>query len=61
MTFKAHKIKPYGKPSQDNANQVSNPRTSQEKVQAIADLLEIRLKGQIVQQYAERGLTTEAK
>ena len=56
MTFKAHKIKPYGNPSLANANQTSNPRTDVEKVQALADLLETRLKGEIVQQYAERGL-----
>ncbi|MGD1716901.1 hypothetical protein [Dapis sp. BLCC M172] len=56
MGFKAHKIKPYGKPNLANASQTSNPKTPEEKVQALADLLETRLKGEIVQQYAERGL-----
>ncbi len=56
MVFKAHKIKPYGNPNMDNANQVSNPSGDNEKVQAIADLLETRLKGVILQQYGERGL-----
>ncbi|MEM1167853.1 MAG: hypothetical protein AAGJ08_01855 [Cyanobacteria bacterium P01_H01_bin.35] len=56
MAFKAHKIKPYGNPNLANANQTSNPKTAEEKVQAIADLFESRVKGRIIKQYAQRGL-----
>ncbi|MGB3514666.1 MAG: hypothetical protein WBA93_36740 [Microcoleaceae cyanobacterium] len=56
MAFKKYDIKPYGNPNFDNASQTSNPATPQEKVQAISDLLEVRLKGEIVQQWGERGL-----
>ena len=60
MAIKTYKIKPHGKPNKDNANQVSNPKTPQEKVQALADLIETRVKGVIIQQYAERGLMVDA-
>lgn len=56
MNFKSRKIKPYGNPNLANANQVSNPKTPDEKVQAIADLLEAKIKASIIKQYGQRGL-----
>lgn len=56
MAIKQYKIKPHGNPNSANVSQTSNPRTPEEKVQAIADFLEVGLKGVIVQQYGERAL-----
>ncbi|NES69053.1 MAG: hypothetical protein F6K24_29390 [Okeania sp. SIO2D1] len=59
MAIKTHKIKPYGKPDMANANQTSNPKTDGEKVQAIADFLEAKLKGRIVHRMGEDELLIE--
>ncbi|MGD1714789.1 hypothetical protein [Dapis sp. BLCC M172] len=56
MGFKAHKIKPYGKPDLANANQLSNPKSDREKVQALADSLEFMVKGKILKEYGNRTL-----
>lgn len=56
MSFKKHKIKPYGNPDPANINRTSNPKTDGEAVQAIADLIEGSIEGEIVQQMAQRGL-----
>ncbi|NEO55909.1 MAG: hypothetical protein F6K54_24285 [Okeania sp. SIO3B5] len=56
MAFKNHKIKPYGKPDLSNANQTSNPKTDEQKVQAIADYLEAKLKGRIVHNMGKNEL-----
>ncbi|NER03700.1 MAG: hypothetical protein F6K17_14300 [Okeania sp. SIO3C4] len=56
MTVKNYKIKPYGNPNSSNISQTSNPQTPEGKVQAIADFLEVGLKGLILQEYGERAL-----
>ena len=56
MAIKQYKVRPYGNPDFNNASQVSNPKTPEEKVQAIFDLLEVRLQGFIALQYGERAL-----
>ncbi|GGA55989.1 hypothetical protein [Okeania sp. KiyG1] len=56
MVIKQYKTRPYGNPNFNNASQTSNPRTPEEKVQAISDLLEVRLQGLIAMQYGERAL-----
>ncbi|NEQ37963.1 MAG: hypothetical protein F6K40_17510 [Okeania sp. SIO3I5] len=59
MAAKQIKIKPYGKPGPANITQTSNPKTEQEKVQAIADNIEAAIKGRIEKNMLQNELLLE--